>query len=243
MERAFALAAGADVLLCIGSSLEVYPIAQLPALTRAGRRRGRDRHAGRRRRSTDAADGEARRRRRRRARGARRRAVDWRPEALTVAVSDGLRARDPAAARARSAASMRPSASLDGVDRPRRPGRRRSARVRRVADRAAVRRAAPRAGSGMSPRSRHALELGDRRLERDAQLQRRLAQAAARRGRPGAQRRAPRRPAPRRGRRAGRRGAPAGAAPAARLRRAARAARRGSTASVQRPSATSSPRP
>jgi NAD-dependent deacetylase len=34
LERAFALAAGADVLLCIGSSLEVYPIAQLPSLTR-----------------------------------------------------------------------------------------------------------------------------------------------------------------------------------------------------------------
>jgi NAD-dependent deacetylase len=34
LERAFALAAGADVLLCIGSSLEVYPVAQLPALTR-----------------------------------------------------------------------------------------------------------------------------------------------------------------------------------------------------------------
>ena len=34
LERAFSLAAGADVLLCIGSSLEVYPIAQLPALTR-----------------------------------------------------------------------------------------------------------------------------------------------------------------------------------------------------------------
>jgi NAD-dependent deacetylase len=34
MERAFALAAGADVLLCIGSSLEVHPVAQLPDLTR-----------------------------------------------------------------------------------------------------------------------------------------------------------------------------------------------------------------
>ena len=34
LNRAFSLAAGADVLLCIGSSLEVYPIAQLPALTR-----------------------------------------------------------------------------------------------------------------------------------------------------------------------------------------------------------------
>ena len=34
IDRAFALAAGADVLLCIGSSLEVYPIAQVPSLTR-----------------------------------------------------------------------------------------------------------------------------------------------------------------------------------------------------------------
>jgi NAD-dependent deacetylase len=34
LEEAFTLAAGADLLLCIGSSLEVYPIAQLPALTR-----------------------------------------------------------------------------------------------------------------------------------------------------------------------------------------------------------------
>ena len=34
LDEAFGLAASADVLLCIGSSLEVYPIAQLPALTR-----------------------------------------------------------------------------------------------------------------------------------------------------------------------------------------------------------------
>jgi NAD-dependent deacetylase len=34
LDRAFSLASTADVLLCIGSSLEVYPIAQLPALTR-----------------------------------------------------------------------------------------------------------------------------------------------------------------------------------------------------------------
>ncbi|MCW2967485.1 MAG: NAD-dependent protein deacylase [Solirubrobacteraceae bacterium] len=34
LERAYALAAGADVLLCIGSSLEVHPIAQLPGVTR-----------------------------------------------------------------------------------------------------------------------------------------------------------------------------------------------------------------
>ena len=35
MERASALAAGADVLLCVGSSLEVYPVAGLPELTLA----------------------------------------------------------------------------------------------------------------------------------------------------------------------------------------------------------------
>jgi len=34
MERAQALCAGADVLLCIGTSLEVYPVAGLPLLTR-----------------------------------------------------------------------------------------------------------------------------------------------------------------------------------------------------------------
>jgi NAD-dependent deacetylase len=34
LERAYALAAGADVLLCVGSSLEVHPIAQLPGTTR-----------------------------------------------------------------------------------------------------------------------------------------------------------------------------------------------------------------
>jgi NAD-dependent deacetylase len=33
MQRAAALAAGADVLLCVGSSLEVYPVAQLPEVT------------------------------------------------------------------------------------------------------------------------------------------------------------------------------------------------------------------
>jgi NAD-dependent deacetylase len=36
LERASALAAAADVLLCVGSSLEVYPIAQLPQITLAG---------------------------------------------------------------------------------------------------------------------------------------------------------------------------------------------------------------
>jgi NAD-dependent deacetylase len=35
LDRAYALAAGADVLLCIGTSLEVHPIAQLPGITRA----------------------------------------------------------------------------------------------------------------------------------------------------------------------------------------------------------------
>ena len=33
LERATQLAAAADLLLCIGSSLEVYPVAQLPAMT------------------------------------------------------------------------------------------------------------------------------------------------------------------------------------------------------------------
>jgi NAD-dependent deacetylase len=35
LDRAHALAAEADVLLCVGSSLEVHPIAQLPGVTRS----------------------------------------------------------------------------------------------------------------------------------------------------------------------------------------------------------------
>jgi NAD-dependent deacetylase len=35
LQEAYALAAAADVLLCVGSSLEVHPIAQLPGVTRA----------------------------------------------------------------------------------------------------------------------------------------------------------------------------------------------------------------
>jgi NAD-dependent deacetylase len=35
IDRAFALAASADLLLCVGSSLEVHPVAQLPDLTEA----------------------------------------------------------------------------------------------------------------------------------------------------------------------------------------------------------------
>jgi NAD-dependent deacetylase len=34
MNEAYALAAGADLLLCVGSSLEVHPVAGLPAVTR-----------------------------------------------------------------------------------------------------------------------------------------------------------------------------------------------------------------
>jgi NAD-dependent deacetylase len=34
LEEAYALAARADVLLCVGSSLEVHPVAQLPGVTR-----------------------------------------------------------------------------------------------------------------------------------------------------------------------------------------------------------------
>ncbi len=33
LTRAEQLAAGADLMLCIGSSLEVYPVAQLPQIT------------------------------------------------------------------------------------------------------------------------------------------------------------------------------------------------------------------
>ena len=36
LDRAFELAGGADLLLCVGSSLEVHPIAQLPGITRSG---------------------------------------------------------------------------------------------------------------------------------------------------------------------------------------------------------------
>ncbi|HEX7298832.1 MAG TPA: NAD-dependent protein deacylase [Solirubrobacteraceae bacterium] len=35
LDRAYALAAQADLLLCVGSSLEVHPIAQLPGVTRS----------------------------------------------------------------------------------------------------------------------------------------------------------------------------------------------------------------
>ncbi len=35
LQRAYDLASGADVLLCVGSSLEVHPIAQLPGVTQA----------------------------------------------------------------------------------------------------------------------------------------------------------------------------------------------------------------
>jgi NAD-dependent protein deacetylase/lipoamidase len=36
LDRAYALAAEADLLLCVGSSLEVHPVAQLPGVTRSG---------------------------------------------------------------------------------------------------------------------------------------------------------------------------------------------------------------
>lgn len=35
LQRAYDLASGADVLLCVGSSLEVHPVAQLPGVTQA----------------------------------------------------------------------------------------------------------------------------------------------------------------------------------------------------------------
>jgi NAD-dependent deacetylase len=36
LDRAYALATEADLLLCVGSSLEVHPVAQLPGVTRSG---------------------------------------------------------------------------------------------------------------------------------------------------------------------------------------------------------------
>jgi NAD-dependent deacetylase len=36
MQRAYELAAGADLLLCVGSSLEVYPVAGLPHVVLGG---------------------------------------------------------------------------------------------------------------------------------------------------------------------------------------------------------------
>ena len=36
MAEAHALAAEADLMLCVGSSLEVYPVAGLPGVTRGG---------------------------------------------------------------------------------------------------------------------------------------------------------------------------------------------------------------
>jgi NAD-dependent deacetylase len=36
MEEAYALCAAADLLLCVGTSLEVYPVAGLPQVTRRG---------------------------------------------------------------------------------------------------------------------------------------------------------------------------------------------------------------
>ena len=52
MAEAQELCAGADLLLCVGSSLEVYPVAGAARAHPRRRRQGRDRHPGRRRRTT-----------------------------------------------------------------------------------------------------------------------------------------------------------------------------------------------
>ena len=46
MLEAHALCERADLLLCVGTSLEVYPVAGLPSVTRGAGRRGGDRHQG-----------------------------------------------------------------------------------------------------------------------------------------------------------------------------------------------------
>ena len=74
MAEAQELCAGADLLLCVGSSLEVYPVAGAAGADPRRRRPARDRHPG-----PDAVrrrgGGEARRRRGRRARGGARGAL------------------------------------------------------------------------------------------------------------------------------------------------------------------------
>ena len=213
LERAYALAAGADVLLCVGSSLEVHPIAQLPGITRASGGAVAIVTQG----PTpwdDARGGEARRRRRRRARGARRRALTGRGRAQA----------GPRAARARSAASRRPSArSTAAAPAASRPPRER-ALGRRVdggarSSRSSARRA-PR-----SPRSPHGLELvASAAASATPQLQGRLAPATRVDVGARAQRELLAGERERRARRAARRGAPAGAGAALRARAPARAA-------------------
>ena len=219
LERAHALAAGADLLLCVGSSLEVHPIAQLPGVTRASGRQRRDRHRRARRRGTTRAavklDGD----------------VVAELEAVLAALWRRL-ARSPAPMRARSAASTRAEDALDG------PAVRSSSRPPCSAAFAAAP-TAPRslAQLGRCARRGRARSAHGASSASAASSATRSCSAASRR-RPAstsgaARSAAPRRPARRHGRPAARRAAPAGAA-----RRAALPPRRGgrgsSTASVQR---------
>ena len=95
LRRAEELAAGADLLLCVGSSLEVYPVAQLPAIDARRRRPDRRSSPRARRRSTAAPRSAA--------------AATSSHELDAVIEALGLDDQALATARARSAASIRAS--------------------------------------------------------------------------------------------------------------------------------------
>ena len=211
----------ADLLLCVGSSLEVYPVAGLPELTLARGRRLAIVTQGPTPYDADAAvrlDGDV---------------VDELEAVLAAlqAAAAPSRAQPLRSAAARGRA--RRSRSVSATSPPGLAGRARRRRAPRraaVGDRLAALARARRGPSRLAGARRGAAALGQQRLEADPQLQRRLARAGRRRGRRAraAASSSQRRPA--RARRARRRSAPAGAAP--RRGGAARAIRGSSSAAA-----------
>ena len=110
LAEAQALALDADLMVCVGSSLEVYPVAGLPAITPRRRRAARARHPGpdplRRRRR-----GQAGRRRGRRAAGGAGRAVNAHDRRRSIAAPGG------------GAGGDRPGSTGEDDERRRRPAR------------------------------------------------------------------------------------------------------------------------
>ncbi len=176
LQRAERLAAGADVLLCIGSSLEVYPVAGLPELTLSAGGRvaiitqgptAFDRHcrradAGRRGRGAGGAAGRSGARR---LSGLSRRRPRTRPEARPR----------PGRARTRPSRAGRPPGGRRGrPGRPRPTGSRSSSQLLEPALECR--------------RGRVGGELGERGVQRHQHLERRLPGAAVIEVEPGAQR-------------------------------------------------------